>query len=120
MVIPLDAIGYMNCFCKKKLRLFSSILSFISSNFICLILLDVAINFGKDRYRLTSFFGRVTVLCLIPVSTFPCPSRILFLLTVSSCLVLLVYTCPLIQVYLLLLFFVRVFRRILPLFVGRW
>jgi len=47
MIILLDAIGFMNCFCKKKLRLFSSMLSFISSNFTCNLL-----NFARCHDKL--------------------------------------------------------------------
>jgi len=84
IIIPLDAIRYMNCFVRKNFDCFLQCcyLSLLILLIVCLS--DVAINFGRYRYHLLSFFGRVTVLCLIVVSKFPCPSRILFLLIVIS------------------------------------
>jgi len=38
VITPLDAIGYINCFCEKNLRLFSSMLAFMSSSFSCNLL----------------------------------------------------------------------------------
>jgi len=85
---------------------------------ICLALFDVAINFGRYRYRLSSFFG--PVICLILVSKFPYPSRILFLCLYRhvSLLLVCIYLLMLIYQYFLLLFSVHVVR-ILLLFVGR-
>jgi len=117
--MPLDI---WTVFCKKKLRLFSLMLSFMSSSFSCNLL-----NFARCCNKLWRISLSLDIVLWsrnsdsIPVSTFPCLPRILLFLTVSSCLVLLVCTCPsiLFYLYFLLSFFFRVVRRILSLFVGR-
>jgi len=56
VIIPLNVIGYINCFYAKKFWLLSSILLFISSNFTCNLfnsIRSIAINFKKYRYHLS-------------------------------------------------------------------
>jgi len=122
VIIPLDAIGYINCFCEKMFSLFSSTLLFISSNFvICLALFRVVSNFVRYRCPVLLFFGRVKVLCLTRVSRFLYLFRILPPSTVLSYPELSICTYPLalFYPYFLLLFFVRVVRHSLLLSVGR-